>query len=161
VAEVYRGRDFPTAFALTKEAMTMPRMPDYLHAQFLLISAVLGAKPAKSAADALAILQKIFLASDKWSPERDAAFEECMVVVEEYRTAVGGQNRTKEAVHVARKVKKRSLEFLEYVQEVMSKGEQHERGDMILDVHDRLFEVVLAEMEVSLKVSAMEKVTEK
>lgn len=84
-----------------------------------------------------------------------------MVVVEEYRTAVGGQNRTKEAVHVARKVKKRSLEFLEYVQEVMSKGEQHERGDMILDVHDRLFEVVLAEMEVSLKVSAMEKVTEK
>lgn len=157
VAEVYRGRDFVTAFALTKEAMTMPRMPEYLKAQFLLMSAVLGVKPAKSAADALEILQKIFLESQiqNWSSERDVAFEECMVVVEEYRTAVGGQNRTEGAINVAKKMKERSPEFLNQVQKIMTRGEQCERGDMILDVHERLFEVVLAEMEASIKAPAV------
>jgi len=78
-----------------------------------------------------------------------------MVVVEEYRTAVGGQNRTEGAINVAKKMKERSPEFLNQVQKIMTRGEQCERGDMILDVHERLFEVVLAEMEASIKAPAV------
>lgn len=69
-------------------------------------------------------------------------------MAEVYRTAVGGRNRSKGLVWA---IKKADKEALREVEETMKEGFQCERGDMILDAHARLFEVVGEEMELSIK----------
>jgi cobalamin biosynthesis Mg chelatase CobN len=129
--------------------MKMNNLPDYIRAQLLLLIAILGSHPAKNAHDAIQILCNLFKRSpDWWSEERNEACERSIVVAEVYRTAVGGQNRTKELKYLMKKANK---EFLKGVEETMKEGHQHDRGDMILDAHKRLFEVVQEEMEESIK----------
>lgn len=136
--------------------MNMVDPPEYIRAQLLLISAVLGSKPALNAKEALLILQKIFVRSKEWSKERDNAFEKCMIVAEEYRTAVGGQDKNEESKFLAKQMKKRkeSRQFMEDVRDIMMGGEQWERGYCIIDAHERVLKVVVAETEAGIKQSS-------